>query len=167
KDQKTFKLNFGGINVNTFKNEWPSQILTDLENPNIETGEENLYLRGGDGIISVVELFGEDLDNNGVADELEMLRDKEWIINEANLIFYVNQDLIVGGDAEPDRIMIYDLQNSNVLADYLQDPTNGLDPIKAYSNHFGVLQRGSDNNGTYYKMKITDHISNLINKDTT
>lgn len=167
KDQKTFKLNFGGINVNTFKNEWPSQILTDLENPNIETGEENLYLRGGDGIISVVELFGEDLDNNGVADELEMLRDKEWIINEANLIFYVNQDLVVGGDAEPDRIMIYDLQNSNVLADYLQDPTNGLDPIKAYSNHFGVLQRGSDNNGTYYKMKITDHISNLINKDST
>src|SRR5690606_1443257 len=99
--------------------------------------------------------------------ELEMLRDKEWIINEANLIFYVNQDLIVGGDAEPDRIMIYDFQNSNVLADYLQDPTNGLDPIKAYSNHFGVLQRGSDNNGTYYKMKITDHISNLINKDST
>ncbi|MCB0464526.1 MAG: DUF4270 family protein, partial [Aequorivita sp.] len=71
-------------------------------------GEENLYLRGGDGIISVVELFGKDNDNNGVADELQVLRDKKWIINEANLIFYVNQDLMVGDGTEPERIMIYD-----------------------------------------------------------
>src|SRR5690606_28757748 len=104
RENKVFKLNFGGINVNTFQNELSPEIQTSLENPNIETGEENLSLRVGDHIISVVELFGKDLDNNGVADELQVLRDKKWINNEAKLIFYINQDLMVGGDTEPERI---------------------------------------------------------------
>ena len=167
KDNAIFKLNFGGINVNTFENQLPSQIQTAVDNPNIQTGNENLYLRGGDGIISVVELFGKDNDNNGVPDDLELLRAKKWLINEANLIFYVNQDLMVGGATEPERILIYDLKNSNVLADYGEDPTNGLPPLVALSNHYGRLQRGSDGNGQFYKLKITDHISNLINKDST
>ena len=166
-DNGVFKLNFGGINVNTFSNQLPQQIQTAIENPNIETGEENLYLRGGDGIISVLELFGKDNNGNGVADDLETLRDKKWLINEANLIFYVNQDLMVGGATEPERIVIYDLKNSNVLMDYNLDPTNGLEPIDALSNHYGRLQRGNDENGDYYKLKITSHISNLINKDST
>jgi len=167
RDNATFKLNFNGISVNTFENELPQQIQTAISNPNIQTGDENLYLRGGDGIISIVELFGKDIDNNGVADELETLRDKKWLINEANLIFYVNQDLMVGGATEPERIVIYDLKNSNVLADYNFDVTNGLEPINALTNHYGRLERGSDGNGEYYKLKITAHVSNLINKDST
>ncbi|MBK5212650.1 MAG: DUF4270 domain-containing protein [Flavobacteriaceae bacterium] len=167
RDLGVFKLNLGGINVNTFQNLLPLQIQTAVANPNIQTGNENLYLRGGDGIISVVELFGKDNDNNGVADELQELRSKKWIVNEANLIFYVNQNLMVGGATEPERIMIYDLKNSNVLVDYILDPTNGQPPVDAFVNHFGKLQRGSDGNGEYYKLKITNHISNLINKDST
>lgn len=167
RDNGTFKLNFNGISVNTFENQLPQQIQTAVDNPNIQTGNENLYLRGGDGIISVVELFGKDNDNNGIADDLETLRDKKWLINEANLIFYVNQDLMVGGANEPDRIIIYDLKNSNVLADYNLDTTNGLEPADALTNHYGKLQKGSDGNGQYYKLKITNHVSNLINKDST
>ncbi len=167
RDNAVYRLNFGGINVNTFQNELPGPIKIAVENPNIETGNENLYLRGGDGIISVVELFGKDNDNNGVADDLEVLRSKKWLINEANLIFYVNQDLMVGGETEPERIIIYDLKNSNVLVDYLLDPTSTLTPIDALTNHFGRLVRDSDDNGEYYKLKITNHVSNLINKDST
>lgn len=167
RDQAVYKLNLKGINVNTLENELPQTIKTAVDNPNIQTGNENLYLRGGEGIISVVELFGKDLDNNGVADDLEMLRAKKWIINEANLIFYVNQDLMVG--PEPERIIIYDLKNSNVLADYNVDPTNGvgIPTLDAFTNHYGRLVRGTDDKGKYYKMKITNHISNLINKDST
>ena len=168
RSQKTFKLNFGDVNVNTFENEQlPQNIQSNLDNPNTVAGNDNLYLRGGDGIISVVELFGNDSDNNGVPDELELLRAQKWLINEANLIFYVNQDLMPGGNNEPERIMIYDLKNSNVLADYFVDPTNGLPPLDALTTHFGRLERGSDDKGQYYKLRITNHISNLINKDST
>ncbi len=168
RDNDVYKLNFsGGISVNTYENQLPTQIQSAVENYNDVTGDENLYIRGGDGIISVIELFGKDNDNNGIADELETLRDKKWLINEANLIFYVNQDLMVGGDTEPERIIIYDLKNSNILADYNLDPTNGLDAVDAITNHYGKLQKDSDGNGEYYKLKITNHISNLINKDST
>ncbi len=165
---KTFKLNFGDVTVNTFENDpLPQFIQSDLDNPNIVTGNDNLYLRGGDGIISVVELFGNDSDDNGVPDDLELLRAKKWLVNEANLIFYVNQDLMTGGNNEPERIMIYDLKNSSLLADYFLDPTSGLPPVEAMTTHFGRLERGSDNAGQYYKLRITNHISNLINKDST
>lgn len=168
RDHKTFRLGFGGVNVNTFENApLPQNIQSDLENPNTVVGNENLYLRGGDGIISVVELFGNDSDNDGVPDELEVLRAKKWLVNEANLVFYVNQDLMVGGNTEPERIMIYDLKNSNVLLDYLIDPTNGLPPINALNHHLGRLEKGSDGNGNFYKLRITNHISNIINKDST
>src|SRR5690606_36389037 len=68
---------------------------------------------------------------------------------------------------EPERIMIYDLKNRNVLADYMTDPTSSLPPLEALTHHFGRLERGSDGKCKYYKLKITDHISNLINKDST
>src|SRR5690606_23550571 len=34
RDNGVFKLNFGGINVNTFSNQLPGQIQTAIENPN-------------------------------------------------------------------------------------------------------------------------------------
>ncbi len=166
RDHSAFSLNFGGVNVNTYENELPGTIQTALESADTINGNENLYMRGGDGIISVIELFGKDINGNGVADELETLRSKKWLINEANLIFYVNQDIMVGGATEPERIIIYNLNDSSVLVDYSLDFTNGLDPVDALNVHLGRLQRGSDGNGEYYKLKITNHISNLINNAT-
>lgn len=164
--QKTFELDFSGVNVNTIDNAaLPHHIESALANPDTINGSEKLYLRGGDGIITVVNLFGEDVDGNGVPDELELLRAKKWLVNEANLILYVDQDEMKG--SEPERIKIYDLKNNKLLADYDLDPTNGLPALDAQTNHLGRLERGSDNKGKYYKLKITNHISNLINKDST
>lgn len=47
------------------------------------------------------------------------------------------------------------------------DITSGEEPVNALNVHLGRLERGSDNEGDYYKIKITNHISNLINKDST
>ena len=163
----TFTFSFSGINVNTFENDIPASILSELFNPDVDNGEERIYLKGGEGIITVIDLFGKDIDENGVADELDILREKEWLINEANLIFYVDQDAVPGGDSEPERIIIYDIKNSTILEDYKIDITNGEEPVNAINVHLGRLERGSDNNGDYYKIKLTSHVSNLINKDST
>lgn len=165
--QRRLKLSFGGVSVNTFENDLlPNHIQEAISNPNISHGDENLYLRGGEGFMAVVELFGEDLDNNGIPDQLELLRSKKWLINEANLIFYVNQELLQDGANEPERIFVYNLRTNKVLMDYLVDPTNGLLPLDAFNQHLGRLKRGSDKNGVYYKIRLTNHISNLINKDS-
>ena len=162
-----YLLNFGGVSLNTYENNIPQDILGNLENPNTNEGEETLYVKGGEGIVTVIDLFGEDLDDNGIADELETLRDQAWIINDANLIFYVDQSKVEGGSTEPERMIIYDLNNNTVLVDYFLDPTSGDTPVDALNEHLGRLKRDSDKNGEYYKIKLTNHISNLINKDST
>ncbi|WP_432412010.1 DUF4270 domain-containing protein [Rasiella sp. SM2506] len=162
-----FRLRFNAISVNTFENDLNPNVASALANPNIFEGEETLYIRGGDPIITVVELFGKDLDANGVPDQLEFLRDQKWLINEANLIFYVDQDKITGGAAEPDRVVIYDIANDSFLADLSLDPTSSEEDFEALVDHFGPLVRGSDENGQFYKIRITNHVSNLINKDST
>jgi len=164
---KNFTLSLSGVQTNVMESTIPTNILSDLASPNTTQGEENLYLKGGDGIISVIELFGPDNDQNGVADELDELRTKNWLINEANLIFYVNQNIVSGGEAEPDRIFLFDLKNKTALEDYSRDVTVGFPQNQAIQNHLGILERGSDEQGEFYKIKITHHISNLINKDST
>lgn len=163
----TLNLLFAANNVNIIENELEPNISSALLNANNTQGDERLYVRGGDGIISIIELFGEDLDDNGVADELEDLREKEWLINEANLIFYVDQDQVQGGSAEPERIMIYDVINGRLLRDYNFDTSSSDSAVDAITEHLGRLVRGSDEHGDYYKIKITNHISDLINRDST
>ena len=160
-------LSFAGVNLNVFDNELSPEVASAIASPNVSEGEENLYVRGGDGIITVINLFGEDLDQNGVSDELEVLRDKDWLINDANLKFYIDQSKIVGGKTEPERLTVYNINNNTVLADYFLDPTSGDEPNNAISNHMGRIERNSDDLGVSYEINLTHHISNLINKDST
>ena len=160
-------LSFAGVNLNVFDNELSPEVASAIASPNVNEGEESLYVRGGDGIITVINLFGEDVDQNGVSDELEVLRDKNWLINDANLKFYIDQSKIVGGATEPERLTVYNINNNTVLADYFLDPTSGEEPNTAISNHMGRIERNSDGLGVSYEINLTHHISNLINKDST
>jgi hypothetical protein len=176
-EEDSFLLRLGGISINTFQNQLNPVIASALENPDMENGEESLYLRGGDGIITVIELF-KDVDElkivngelvageNGVPDELDEIRINNWLINEANLIFYVDQDKIEGGDAEPERLVIYNLNSSRLLPDFNFDISSSIDPINGKTEHLGRLDRGSDENGDFYKIRITNFLSDVIRKDT-
>lgn len=162
----SYDLDFSGINVNVFNNNLPAAITTALANSNSTLGDETLYIRGGQGIVTIIDLFGGDDNQNGI-DDLEELREKEWLINEANLIFYVDQDKVTGGSFEPERIMVFDPKNNTILADYAIDLTTNNSSVDAVIQHLGRLERDSDENGEFYKIKLTSHISNLINRDST
>lgn len=165
--EETLTLSLNGINVNTFKNNLPSELENLLNNPNT-SGAENLYLKGGAGTLTVIELFGDDLNGNNISDELEDLRSKKWIINEANLTFKVNKNIVSGGSSEPERIFLYDLNNNRVLVDYqLDNSTPPNDLLNFKTNHLGRLQRDANEKGESYRLRITNHISNLINRDST
>ncbi len=167
REESTYKLSFNGVTVNTFDNNIPPSIEESLNNPDT-SGEENIYLKGGSGTFSVIELFGEDLDGNGVGDELDDLRDKKWLINEANIELHVNKNLVSGGNSEPERIFLYDLNNNRILVDYqLDNLTTPNDPLNYKTSHSERLKRDANGNGESYKIRITNHISNLINNDST
>lgn len=153
----TFRLNFGQSIVNTFEQDFP------------DFNDDNIYLKGGEGSMAIIDLFsGTDSDNDGVSDELEDIRENSWLINEANLIFSVNQERMAAS-REPERIYLYDLNSSRMLADYVFDAQGRLnDPASTSNeNHLGVLQRDEDGNGVSYKVRITNHIRNIVNNDST
>jgi hypothetical protein len=168
REEKKITLLFDAINVNVFENELNPEIQSDLENPNLVNGEDKLYVRGGDGVLTVVELFGDDNDGNGVADELDEIRQNNWLINEANLIFYVDKNTVSGGSTEPERLVLYDLENGRLLRDYVLDTSSGEnEQVDAYTTHLGRLERDSDGRGDFYKLRITNHLSSIIHQDST
>lgn len=154
--QNTYRINFGDNIVNTYSQELPTQIATEIEDSNDPPGAENLFLKGGEGSMAIIKLFEDEA-------ELEDLRSKDWLINEANLTFYVNQEMVPGGEHEPLRLYLYNLSNNELLIDYSSDPTASAVPSRAYISHAPPLVRGEDGNGIFYKIRITNHIRRILN----
>jgi len=116
-----------------------------------------IKLQGAAGSEVEIDLFGADLDNNGVADKIEELRDKNWLINDASLTFYINQS--VDTTEIPSRLYMYRIGTDSSL------PTTGFSQIKdAYSeNTFGGdLERDDNGKAEKYTFRITDYISDLV-----
>lgn len=154
--RRSYKLNFGNSRVNTFNQEMP-----DFND------EDNLFLKGGEGSMAVIELFaGPDSDEDGVSDELEYLRESNWLINEANLIFHVNRNYLTGL-REPERVFLYDLDNNRVLADYVLDSPGAMNNPGSASNitHLAPLKRNENGEGISYKVRITRQINDIINNE--
>ena len=151
---KSFKLSFGSSKVNTFE-----QPIPDL------TATSDLYLKGGKGSMAVIELFsGVDSNDDGISDELDFLRENNWLINEANLEFYVNKEMTSGLN-EPERVFIYDLTTNSILADYVFSNPGTANPLNslANNNHLVPLKKDENGKGVVYKVRITKHVNNILN----
>ena len=170
RENKTFTLNLTGNTVSLLDN---SNENTDYLTATNNTTDESskIYLKGGQGSIAVIDIFGPDVDNNGTADEVEAIKANGWLINEANLIFYVDKNAMSDSRTiEPNRIFLYDLTNKKVLADYIYDFTsNSANPKLNKSIFGGIIQKEDVDNGRglKYKIRITNHVRNLIKNDST
>jgi hypothetical protein len=87
------------------------------------------------------------------------------------LVFYVDQDAVAALQGnEPRRIYLYDLKNNTPLVDYFLDLANSTIPEDSRTKHLGVLEREggtATGKGIKYKIKITEHINNLLMRDST
>lgn len=176
-EQATFTLDFGPTRLNFLENDFNFPINTG----NAQTGDSRLYLKGGEGSIARIKLFnGENEDDELGLNEFEAFKnffveeneegepESKRLVNEANLVFYVDQEILDGN--EPDRIYVYDIDNKLPLADYTFDLTNNSIPSLSKTFHLGPLQRVDDEpngDGIKYKLRITNHINNLLLNDST
>lgn len=174
--QSTFVLNFTGNRVNFLSNDYV------FPNGDENQGDEKLYLKGGKGAMAVVKLFdGEDIDDNFLFNSFEYFKNEfvemdengkfirsKKLVNEANLVFYVDQSSVANVQ-EPDRIYLYDMKNNSPLIDYFFDTANTTSPLNSRTGHLGRLQRedNDDGNGIRYKIRITEHVNNLLVRDST
>lgn len=162
-------FNLNGNRVNLFKT---IDNTIDL-NGDTAVGGDNLYLKGGDGAMVVVDLF------NGLTEDEEgdlvpafdyfKSQKENWLINEVNLTFYVNQDGTngVNGD-EPDRVTLYNLKTNTPIIDYsLDGAISTTSPINSKTNFSQILKRDSNGKGVKYRFRITDYVNNILLKDST
>lgn len=189
--QNTFVLNFIGNQVAIYDN----NIIT-IPDGDQDNGDERLYLKGGGegiletaggGSMAIVDLFSGQVENDeGVMEDSfenflktyrKMDEDGEFIIkggdyqadrliNEAYLEFFVDQN--VGLGQEPERVYLYDLDNEVPLIDYLLDQSVTATTSKiVFSEPLKRVNDEVDGDGIRYKIRITEHLNNLVSSDST
>lgn len=151
---KSITLNLTGNTVSLLDNE-PSTALDSYSSPKAD----RLYLRGGEGSTATIDLFNPGIDvvtynkttkkiesgSNTIPDELDYIKEKGWLINEASLTFYVDQTLMTGV-TEPNSIFLYDINNKQVLSG-------------------GAIEKDAAGHGLKYRIRITDYVRGLVKND--
>ena len=139
-----------------------SETFTTGEN-RPEDNVSRIYLKGGAGTYAELELF----DLLGGGEAINEIREKNWVINEANLVFYVDRERLdaAGVTEEPPRLNLFNAETNQPLYN-LRTETNFEDsPFGVFLNFGGLLER-SGGKGVKYKVRITEHINNIILRDS-
>ncbi len=164
--KKEVVLKLKGNTINFFENQNSADYNNGLSASNSTLGDDRLYLKGGQGSVAYIDLFGEVNPETNVPYELEDLQSRGWLVNEANLTFYIDKDKMTGaGMTEPQRIYLFDATNNKVLADYNLDGSVVSDVKRNKFTFSGIIKLDENDKGVYYKIRITEHINRLLNSD--
>jgi len=141
---QTMRFPFAGVRTAKYENSYAGfPIEDDLLNPDKENGEAKLYVQGAAGTEVIIELFS--------PETLEMLRNEDLLINEANLKIYIDN---AQNDEVPNRLFLYNYDDDSTLKDFRID---GLGRV-----YGGELQYDDDGNPESYKFRITYYISDVL-----
>lgn len=159
--RKTLTLNMSGNSINFFENSYKSTFTDAITSSDPVNGDKRLYVKGGDGAMAVINI------NQAAIDDLKAQNKTNGVlINEANLSFYIDKTAMKDSK-EPLRVYLYDLKNKKPLYDYTTDITSNTVNSK-YNKivHGGIIQYGSDKKGIRYRVRLTNHINNIIKNDS-
>jgi len=162
KVKANYELNLSGNQINVFNK--PAYNQDILNNLNSSENLSRVFLKGGEGLIAEIDLFT-DNDGNNVLDEI---RANGWLVNEANLTMYVDKDKIIesGDFIEPFRVYLYDIDAKTPLPDYYIDNSTGPKKSNEKIIHSGILELDEDDKGLKYKIRISEHIKNIVRNDS-
>lgn len=153
RERRELTFYLGGQNISFFNDV--------LNNPIPNGSDTDLVLKGGNGSIVVLNLFGGATNENST--ELNMMRSENWLINDASITFTVDRTKMGTVAPEPLRVYLFDMNNSKPLDDFYYDnTTNASDSRLGKNIHDGIIQLESDGRGTKYRVRITNHIRKLV-----
>lgn len=181
---KTLVLNLGtnsgsnsvSLQDYSYSGAYNSGLNASATNPTFGS-DSKLYLKGGKGSVVYLDVFGSaDIlkpvngqlvaGANQIPDELDQLRLKGWLINEAYLELYIDKTAMAGANQlEAERLYLFDATNQKALVDYTFDATTNSNTKYNKLIFGGIIERDNtaDKKGIKYKIRITQHINNLIN----
>lgn len=181
---KTLVLNLGtnsgansvSLQDYSYSGAYNSGLNASATNP-VFGSDSKLYLKGGKGSVVYLDVFGSAdvlkpvngqlvAGTNQIPDELDQLRLNGWLINEAYLEFYIDKTAMAGANQlEAERLYLFDATNQKPLVDYSADATTNSNTKYNKLIFGGIIERDdtTDKKGIKYKIRITQHINNLIN----
>lgn len=166
KAKKVFSLELSGIQINTLKNNTLiPEIQEQVNNSNRDIPSDKLYIKGGK-YHGKIRLFSSE---NGESETvLNELKNKNWLINRAKLVFYLDPELgSASADNIANRVYLFRGDDGSPLVDYTTDNSVITTAVNRSKNIFGGLLEYDDNNRPYrYTFDLTNHITNLIRKDS-
>lgn len=156
-----FRFDFSPRSVQFIDQEIPVNIENEITSNSNNNGAERLFLKGGPGSAAIIKLFPSD-------SEFDAFLENNWLINDAYLDFYVDQSRFTGinGEIEPERILVYNARNGEILADYNFTSSN-VSALNSNTVHLGRLERETEDDlssrGVKYRIRLTNHLNSLLN----
>jgi len=141
----------------------PANDYSNPSNP-LFGKNDRLYVKGGKGSVVYIDVFGE-TGSNGVPVELDEIRKKGWLINDAYLEVYVDKSAmsVNSKSQEPERLYLFDATNQKPLVDYSFDSSVSSNTKRSKVIFGGIVERDANGKAVKYKIRITQHINNLLN----
>jgi hypothetical protein len=161
--KKTVKLNMSGNTVNLFNNTDNPTYAAAVATPDRANGDQKLYLKGGEGSLSFIELFPTVA--GSTKQTLAQLKAKNVLVNEASLTFTVDKTGMPSDYRKPLRIYVFDADNNTPIYDYYFDNSTSTTNILLNKSLYGGILT-TVGTKDIYKVRITQHINNIL-KETT
>ncbi|MCO6147809.1 DUF4270 domain-containing protein [Flavobacterium sp. NRK1] len=167
---KTMTFNLKTNTINFYENTYKGDFSSAIASSDAVEGDSRLYIKGGAGSMAIINLV-----DAGLNALTEAALGERILVNEANLVFYVDNNSATGmGQSVADgtkliaplRLYLYDLENRKPVYDYYADGTssNAYPKYNKYI-HGGVIDT-LDNGTIRYKIRVTDHVNNIIKGDS-
>lgn len=136
---------FGGVRTGKYERDYSGTLIEHaLLNPDKVDGEVKLFVQGAAGSEVIIELFSQET--------LDYLREGRFLINEANLVFYIDGDQ----DVVPEKLLLYKYDYNSFISDYYNN--NGFGPEVFGGN----LEYDDEGNPEKYKFRITDYMTSVL-----
>lgn len=156
----TYRLNFltggQGFTQGNAVNTWQYERRT-LSSTDETTLPERLYLKGGSGSIVEFEI------PQRVIDEAKQ---NNWLINEASLEFFVDQEVMSATPYEPARLYMYKATNSLPIYNARNETSSSQTALGVYQNYDASLRKSASGSGVSYKVNITDYFNDIVVRDS-
>jgi len=147
--KQTMIFPISGIRANQYNRNYSNSAVQDhISNPNaVNDGDDKLYIQGASGSMAIIDL-SKDLD----LVKLNEIRDKNWLINEANITLYLDDSFVQ--EKVPDQLLLYNYDDNSQILDVITEAQ--------IAGIGGVLETDEDNKPIKYKFRITDYISEVL-----
>ena len=162
--ERNFSLSLGGTFLNILKNEViESPINKRIADSKNNIPSDKLFIQSS-RLHAKIRLFSnEDPNFNEL---LNSVRDENLLVNQANLIFYVDSETSVE-QFNAQRLYLFNLNNGGPIIDYFNDGSTSNFGTNSNKGVFGGKLELDENGKPYqYKFNLTSHISNIIRNDS-